>query len=95
MYAGPPGHRAHVPYYSHHQYQYHPPPALAPPPSHQLPPTLPQPGNNMTPSEFLSPGITTKHKVTLKTFCQNSIISSFNVDKLTLLGYVAGNYIIE
>ncbi|KIK98742.1 hypothetical protein PAXRUDRAFT_133512 [Paxillus rubicundulus Ve08.2h10] len=47
------------------------------------------------PSEFPSPGITTKHKVTLKTFCQKSMIPSSGTDKLSLLGHCPGNHIIE
>ncbi|KIJ08667.1 hypothetical protein PAXINDRAFT_158073 [Paxillus involutus ATCC 200175] len=100
MHAGPPGHGAHVPYYPRYQYQYYPPPAFAPPAQNHLlppalPPTLPHPGNNTMPSEFLSPGITTKHKVALETFCQKSMISSSDADKLALLGYVPGNHIVE
>ncbi|KAG2365650.1 hypothetical protein BDR07DRAFT_1481100 [Suillus spraguei] len=82
----------HPPYYPY-QYSYYPPPpnTVHPPAAPALPPvTAP-----VTNDSYPSPGISTKHSVTLEAFCAKFLISGSDSVKLSKLGYNPGNHIVE
>ncbi|KIK95151.1 hypothetical protein PAXRUDRAFT_141363 [Paxillus rubicundulus Ve08.2h10] len=59
------------------------------------PPLAPKTHNNNIPSEFPSPGVTTKHAITLDQSCAKYNISASDSEKLAVLEYVPVNCIVE
>ncbi|KAF8835450.1 hypothetical protein BDN67DRAFT_1015551 [Paxillus ammoniavirescens] len=89
---GPPPPMHHMPYYPPYLYPYYIPPPLPPAgPASMIPPPLqPAPQNEMP-----SPSATTSHTISLKKFCSVYKISASDQEKLTRLGYMPGNRVVE
>ncbi|KAG1718499.1 hypothetical protein EDB19DRAFT_1983441 [Suillus lakei] len=86
---GPPAQYYHPLFYQY-PYQYHPPYA----PLHPVQPPA-APSAQLSSSEYPSPGVITKHSVTLESFCSKFLVSPSDSEKLTKLGYSPGNHVVE
>ncbi|KAG2039024.1 hypothetical protein BDR03DRAFT_981269 [Suillus americanus] len=88
----------HPPYYPY-QYSYYPlPNAIHPPTAPPHPPSaplVPAPATGSVTDSYPSPGITTKHSVTLEAFCAKFVVSASDSEKLSKLGYNPGSRIVE